>query len=341
MSIKYALERNGGGQLQEEILANTYIDNVLIGAKTVEEGYALFDGHEFMSNNKEVVQSIPEEDRMKKTRSTVELLRIRWDTDSDTLTVPVKTTMKEDTSKRTALKSFACTFAPLGLLTPLFIKAKMFIQDLWVNKYSWDDPFDESTVAKWKSITEGKEGFVGNVPRFITVTGKVLVVFSDASQSVYAALCRSAKGEPFSNVIFSKATLADMKKTAIPQLELLGSVSTAELVRFLRKHLQVPLNSVQILSDSQIALYWIHSNKQLKTFVNNRVKIIEELHSGIKAKMGGRANTPTPGSLACVADDNDHCRRHKSSRNRSPSGTLLRRTPSTPRSHGQTSPNNA
>ncbi|PIO53698.1 hypothetical protein TELCIR_24958, partial [Teladorsagia circumcincta] len=99
----------------------------------------------------------------------------------------------------------------------------MFIQDLWVNKYSWDDPFDESTSARWKSIAEDMEGFTGSVPRFITVTGKVqydLVVFSDASQRVYAAVaylvCRPAKGKPFSNLIFSKAKLADMKKTTIP-----------------------------------------------------------------------------------------------------------------------------
>ncbi|PIO52841.1 hypothetical protein TELCIR_25846, partial [Teladorsagia circumcincta] len=67
------------------------------------------------------------------------------------------------------------------------------------------------------------EGFTGSVPRFITVAGKVqydLEVFSDASQRVYAAVaylvCRPVKGKPFSNLIFSKAKLADMKKTTIP-----------------------------------------------------------------------------------------------------------------------------
>ncbi|KAK6019168.1 zinc knuckle, partial [Ostertagia ostertagi] len=87
----------------------------------------------------------------------------------------------------------------------------------------------------------------------------------------------NTKGQPFSNLIFAKAKLAEMKKTSIPRLELVGSVLAAKLVRFLRKQLNIPLNSVQILSDSQIALYWIHSNKQLKTFVSNRVKYIKEV----------------------------------------------------------------
>ncbi|KAK6030985.1 zinc knuckle [Ostertagia ostertagi] len=126
-------------------------------------------------------------------------------------------------------------------------------------------------------------GFVGNVPRFIAATGEAkydLVIFSDASQRVYAAVaylvCRPVKGTPFSNLIFAKAKLAVMKKTSIPRLELLGSVLAAKLVRFLRKQINIPLSSVHLLSDSQIALYWIHSNKQLKTFVNNRVKYIKE-----------------------------------------------------------------
>ncbi|KAK6025558.1 hypothetical protein OSTOST_08539, partial [Ostertagia ostertagi] len=102
-----------------------------------------------------------------------------------------------------------------------------------------------------------------------------------SSQRVYAAVaylvCRPLKKQPFSNLIFAKAKLAVMKKTSIPRLELLGSVLAAKLVRFLRKQLKITLSSVQILSDSQIALYWIHSNKQLKTFVNNRVKYIKEV----------------------------------------------------------------
>ncbi|KIH42722.1 hypothetical protein ANCDUO_27289 [Ancylostoma duodenale] len=37
ISIKYALERDSSNRLREEILANTYVDNVLIGAKSTDE----------------------------------------------------------------------------------------------------------------------------------------------------------------------------------------------------------------------------------------------------------------------------------------------------------------
>ncbi|KAK5983159.1 hypothetical protein GCK32_022770 [Trichostrongylus colubriformis] len=93
---------------------------------------------EFMSNHNTVFDAISEKDRMKATCSTVKLLGLKWDTEMDILTVPIKSISKEVASKRTALKAMASTFDPLGLLTPLFIRLKMFIQVLWINKYDWE-----------------------------------------------------------------------------------------------------------------------------------------------------------------------------------------------------------
>ncbi|VDO55621.1 unnamed protein product [Heligmosomoides polygyrus] len=109
---------------------------------------------EFMSNYNAVMDQIPAKDRMQwTTGTTVKLLGIRWDSFVDTIQVPVKA-MKEVTTKRTALKALASTFDPLGLLTPLFIPAKTFIQDLWLKKADWDTPLDGDTMAKWAEIAQ-------------------------------------------------------------------------------------------------------------------------------------------------------------------------------------------
>lgn len=68
-----------------------------------------------------------------------------------------------------------------------------------------------------------------------------------------------------------------MEGTTIPRLELQAFVLAAKMVRFLRKELTIPINSVHLFSDSQIVLYWIHSKKQLKTFIHNRVKVIQDV----------------------------------------------------------------
>ncbi|KIH47507.1 Pao retrotransposon peptidase [Ancylostoma duodenale] len=277
MSIKYALERDEHNQLREEILANTYVDNVLIGANNVEEyrtkqrlcketfSRMHMNLRQFMSNSDEVMNNAS------------------WDPKADTVGVTAKTSSKNVTTKRTALVAFASTFDPLGLLTPLLVKAKIFIQDLWQKNYTWDEPLDGETLREWNIITREITRFTAQVPRFIGNTSKGsydLVVFSDASQRIFAAVaylvCRPKYGRTFSNLIFAKSKLAPLKKTTIPRLELLAAGLAVKLVLFLTKELNIHLNSIQLLSDSQIALYWIHSKKPLKPFANNRVKNIND-----------------------------------------------------------------
>ncbi|EYB84925.1 hypothetical protein Y032_0307g2026 [Ancylostoma ceylanicum] len=142
MSIKYALERDEKNQLRKEILGNTYVDNLLIGANNVEEGILKqkqckntfarmhMNLRQFMSNSEEVMRTINKQDRMSKTSSTVKLLGILWNPRVDTIGVTAKASLKEITTKRMALMAFASTFDPLGFLTPLFVRAKIFIQDL-------------------------------------------------------------------------------------------------------------------------------------------------------------------------------------------------------------------
>ncbi|VDO35511.1 unnamed protein product [Haemonchus placei] len=136
---------------KEEITANTFLVNVLIGAQTVDEGLRKnvfskigMNLREFMSNDEHVLESTPLKDRMEPTSDAVKLLGLRWNTHEDTLGVPIKSITKKVTTKRSALRAFASTFDPLGLLIPLFIKAKIFIQNIWIKKCLWDDPFDEA-----------------------------------------------------------------------------------------------------------------------------------------------------------------------------------------------------
>ncbi|VDO48282.1 unnamed protein product [Haemonchus placei] len=196
---------------------------------------------EFMTNDNDVLNAIPSKDRMNKTGSTVKLLGLKWDTSSDTLYIHIKTSPTEVLTKRTALKSFASTFDPVGLLAPLLVRAKIQIKGSRIRSSA----------------------------------------FSDASRRVCAAvtylLCKAPRENPVSNMIFSKTKLAVPKKSTIPRQELLALVPAIKSTQYLLKELKIPINTIHIFSDSQIILHWITSTKPLKTFVHNRVRYIKEL----------------------------------------------------------------
>ena len=46
-------------------------------------------------------------------------------------------------SKRNALTLISNLFDPLGLLSPLSIRGRIFMQSLWKLKINWDEPLSE------------------------------------------------------------------------------------------------------------------------------------------------------------------------------------------------------
>ncbi|CAJ0598343.1 unnamed protein product [Cylicocyclus nassatus] len=228
--------------------------------------------------------SIPQDSCMLAQGQYVGLLGVRWNPTLDTLHVPLNIARQAVTSKRTALQVYASTFDPLGLLAPLLIKAKMFIQDLWELGYGWDDSLTDEDIQKWNSIVQDISSFQLSVPRYIGDTFEDtydLVVCSDASKRVYATaiyiLTRPRRGTPRSTLLFAKAKLAPPGAITIPRMELLASHMAAKTVQFLRAQLKVRFCSIKFLTDSQIVLYWIHSQRPLKTYVVNRVKYIRRV----------------------------------------------------------------
>ncbi|EPB71531.1 Pao retrotransposon peptidase [Ancylostoma ceylanicum] len=236
---------------------------------------------EFMSNNTKLMERIPDKDRSK-ANGTTKLLGIPWNPNTDRLHIRLKISSESVNSKRTVLKSLASTFDPMGLLTPLLVKAKIFLQDLWRKDYTWGKPLDDQDADQWRKIVSEIAPYTSSVSRFITDTSAEtkyeLLVFSDASQRVYAAvayiLCVSADKASKCNIVMAKSRLAPLKQVTIPRLELLGCYIAVKLSEFVRKESNIKFERTRYFSDSLIALHWIHSRKPLKVFVNNRVEYI-------------------------------------------------------------------
>ena len=79
--------------------------------------------------------------------ATQNVLGLEWDPRLDQLQiVPSDKLMNEARwkfSKHSALALISSLFDPLGLLSPLFIRGKIFMQSLWKLKVSWDEPLTE------------------------------------------------------------------------------------------------------------------------------------------------------------------------------------------------------
>ena len=105
-----------------------------------------------------------------------------------------------------------------------------------------------------------------------------VITFTDASKKAYAAatyLKISAGSRIETNLVISKVRLAPIKEISIPRLELLGVLIGCRLSKFVAEELGMPEVKRKIFTDSKCVLEWYKSEKDLKRFVNDKIKEIK------------------------------------------------------------------
>ena len=155
-----------------------YVDDFLGGGATVEEAKELrsnvdkllADGHfklrKWASNNEEVMQDIPIEDRemswpcsLTKDES-IKTLGIVWHPASDEFQFQINVKQSPDPlTKRIALSIIASIYDPLGLLGPVIVRCKIILQCLWQASLGWDDPLSSCTA-----MSDELNDIFGNLP---------------------------------------------------------------------------------------------------------------------------------------------------------------------------------
>lgn len=53
-------------------------------------------------------------------------------------------------TKRTLLSQLNRIFDPLGFLSPVLVKGKIFLKQLWQLKVDWDTPLQEELQSRWR-----------------------------------------------------------------------------------------------------------------------------------------------------------------------------------------------
>ena len=141
-------------------------------------------------------------------------------------------------TKRTVLSETAKKFDPLGWLSPVVIRAKALLQDLWLSGVTWDNPLPATLQQRWEPFVEELPQLTSlKISRWFGSTSSSrlqLHAFSDASERAYAAclyFVATNNGERMSSLVLAKTKVAPIKTLSRPRLELCGAHLATRILR--------------------------------------------------------------------------------------------------------------
>ncbi|VDI83955.1 Hypothetical predicted protein [Mytilus galloprovincialis] len=166
-------------------------------------------------------------------------------------------------------------FDPLGLVSPVTLRAKAIVQNLCRLKLGWDEQIPQYYCDEWKNC-DGSELGYGACAYLRLVDGNDKITCS---------------------LVIGKARLAPIKQMSIPRLELSGAVTACRLYQILNDELEIKIDNVTFWTDSTIVLGYIRNTcRRFKTFVANRLSII---HNTTSLDQWRHVNSPSnPADIA-------------------------------------------
>lgn len=290
---------------------NFYVDDGLLGknsltsAKQTQDELKIilksagFELRKWCANHPQLLEGIPADhkeinlDFDDESRDQIKTLGLTWRPKEDTFCVKIGPTLTKSTriSKRNVSSQLAQIFDPLGILAPVVIIAKIFMQKLWSMKLSWDEALPAELHTKWITFRDQlKELNDWQIPRhvynhYVPRTSQ-MHVFVDASEKAYGAVIyiRSVTedGRTFVRLLCAKSRVAPINRQhqTIARLELCAAELGTQLASRVQEDLKFENNSIYYWTDSEVVLAWINSDaSHYEVFVANRISKIQTLSS--------------------------------------------------------------
>ena len=94
---------------------------------------------------------------------TQKVLEITWQISRDKLEISFSKGISENEliTRRNILARLAQNYDPLGLLAPTNLKAKIVVQSLWKESYTWDQALPDEVCKIWKEMKAVKMNWKG------------------------------------------------------------------------------------------------------------------------------------------------------------------------------------
>ncbi|XP_072037120.1 uncharacterized protein [Amphiura filiformis] len=298
----YALHRTVADNQQhyskqacDTVRRNFYVDDCLQSVSTVSDGVCLakdlisicaqggFRLTKWISNNREVLESIPKEERAKEVKElnlecdtlpSERALGLQWQVEADTLGFKIAVKDRPVTRR--------------GILSIVMLPAKKIIQDLCKLKLGWDEEIPLEHQKRWNQwLAELPILSTCSVSRclkpaeFGKPTNIQLHNFSDASEFGYGVVAymrlQNSSGETHTSLVMSKSRVAPTKQVSIPRLELTAATVAVRMSNMILREIEMPIDNIYFWTDSTTVLSYIANERtRYHTFVANRVGEIRE-----------------------------------------------------------------
>ena len=196
--------------------------------------------------------------------------------------------MPEILTKRMILSTVNGIYDPLGLLTPVTVRAKILMKKLWCDhvELGWDDAVPEDVYNQWcklfsdlRSIHEIE--FKRCLKPVNAIGNPVMVVFCDASENAFGACCymrwKMKSGEYVAQLMTSKSRGSPVKVKSIVRLEICGALIGKRLAEFVERETRYTIERMYFIVDSEIVRSMILKQSYgFNTFVAVRIGEIQE-----------------------------------------------------------------
>lgn len=287
----------------EVIKRDFYVDDLLSGGNSISEVVELqqqvssilstagFQLRKWKSNEPTILQHLNSKNLTNDkyffgSSEASKVLGMFWSCKKDDLSFSfVLASNKRIVTKRLILSETAKIFDPLGLLGPVTVRAKVYLQMLWSLNLPWDQEVPQELSRKWTTFRDELPKLNNLLVARQATCKEMLSVeihgFSDASQHAYGA-CIYLRTVDLNQVVHvqlltSKSRVAPLKSISIPRLELCAALLLSQLYSKVKSCLTQEIKDVRMWSDSKVALAWIRSSPHLfQVFVGNRISEIQK-----------------------------------------------------------------
>ena len=180
------------------------------------------------------------------------ILEIKWNVETDQIVVSLEEVaqiaVSLEPTKRNIVSLVGKFYDPLGILAPIVVKFKMFLQTMCEAKLEWDQLLPVNLLSQWQKLSASLlEAQSISIPRCCTeqadaeLISYTLCGFCDASLGAYGAVVYLLmETDEWQSVKFlaAKTRVSPLRKQTIPRLELLSALLLARLVTSISKSLE-------------------------------------------------------------------------------------------------------
>ena len=309
--LRKAVE-NAEKDVQDFIYKNFYVDDGLVSCRTSEEAVDLLNRtqsvlyangklrlHKFASNNRNVLDSLPQNDLAKDLcnidlcNDTIPVQRslgLSWDIETDQFTFrPCKD--KKPFTRRGILSVINGLYDPIGFAVPVILKGKLLMKEILSNTTAlgWDDPIPANFKEPWDSWVQSLSELERVSIRrpyselsYMDSEARIVHIFCDASKDAIGAVAYLQLFGPNGtkttlSFLLGKGKLAPNGSNTIPRMELCAAVLGAEIADTIKEQLNIPSECFRYYTDSQIVLgYLTNTTRRFYVYVSSRVNRIHQ-----------------------------------------------------------------